>query len=64
MSRLSEAWLRRKFKAWRKRKKLTLRQVEKLTTMSNPFLSQFETGYSGISFDRGIELIVLMGEKP
>ncbi len=59
MARLSEAWLRRKFKAWRKRKRLTLRDVEKLSGMSNPFLSQFEHG-AGIGFDNGIKLICIM----
>ena len=41
---------------------LTLREVERMSGMSNAFISQFETGKSGISFDRGIKLICLMNK--
>lgn len=54
---MSEAWIRKRFKAWRKREGLTLREVAEMTGISNPFLSQFETGKTGIGFDRGITLI-------
>ena len=56
--------LRAYFKVWREETGTTLREVEWLTGISNPLLSQFETGHTvGIGFDNGMKLIRLIFAK-
>lgn len=54
--------LSKKFRKFRKDSSLSLRDIEKMTSMTNPFISQFERGIVDISYGRGIVLIELMQE--
>lgn len=52
--------LRAHFVLWREQTGYTLREVEAMCGLSNAFLSQFESGKAGISFDNGMKLLQLV----